>query len=189
MLPERPQDLDLLIEEIDRQIDQVQGLISTYDTEALKWRPNESRWSITGQIAHLILVNGPYQKAMVEVVAAQPKGSSAGPWKHPWFSRTFAKWMEPPVTRRYRTMKAMIPDIGAEPETEAEAFYTLQRELRDIIDSARGLDLGRIRLTSPFARLMRFSLGGAFGLVLGHNRRHIWLAEEVVGSPGFPGRG
>lgn len=188
MLPVRPSDLDRLIEEIDRQTDQVRGLISTYDTDALKWRPNESRWSITGQIAHLVLVNGPYLKTMAEVVAERSPGSDAGPWKHPWFSRWFAKSMEPPVKRRYKTMKAMIPDLGAEPEAEIEAFCTLQLELKDVIESARGLDLGRIKFASPFARIVRLSLGGGFGLMLGHNRRHLWLVDEVVSSPGFPGR-
>ena len=188
MLPTRPDDLDRMLEEVERQTQEVRDLVAAHDAEGLTWRADPSRWSVTGQIAHLVLVNGPYLKTMAETVAAQGGGNSSGPWKHPWFSRYFANSMEPPVTRRYKTMKSMKPDPGSDPRGEAERFFATQDQLRDVIESARGLDMGRVRFGSPFFRLFRFSLGGGLALLLAHNRRHIWLANEVVSSPGFPGR-
>lgn len=181
-----------MIEECNRQTAQVEAYLEQYDAEALKWRPDERGWSATGQIAHLVLVNGPYLKRMAETIAAQRAGSTSGPtsgpWKHPWFSRWFAKSMEPPVKRRYKTMKSMVPDIGAEPASEVEAFRESQATLRTVLEDARGLDMGRVRFASPFFSLFRFSLGGGLALLLAHNRRHIWQIEQLLAHPGFPGR-
>jgi hypothetical protein len=51
---------------------------------------------------------------------------------------------------------------------------------------ARGIDLGRARFSSPFARVFRLSLGTGFSVLLAHNRRHIWLIREVMAGDLFP---
>ena len=55
------------------------------------------------------------------------------------------------------------------------------------MESSRGLDLGAIRFGSPFFKLLRFSLGTGFEVVLAHDRRHVWLIRELMETEGFPG--
>jgi hypothetical protein len=49
------------------------------------------------------------------------------------------------------------------------------------------VEAGRVRFRSPFLALLRLSLGTGFAALSAHNRRHIWLAREVMAWPGFPG--
>jgi hypothetical protein len=42
------------------------------------------------------------------------------------------------------------------------------------IQAASGLDLNRVRWTSPLARLVRMDLLTIFNVANGHARRHMW---------------
>ncbi|MEM7413909.1 MAG: DinB family protein [Gemmatimonadota bacterium] len=186
MLATRADDLPKLLAEVGRQTAQVDQIFRDHSTEQLRWRPDQKGWSVMGHVAHMSIINVPYLDAIEERVGRESGSTSAGPWSHPWFSRYFATSMEPPVTRRFKTMKSMVPDLGSDPETELATFKAAQTKMTSVIEACRGVDLGRVRFASPFFRLFRFSIGGGLGLLLAHNRRHIWLAEEVMAHASFP---
>lgn len=78
-----------------------------------------------------------------------------------------------------KTFKKMVPDPGTIREAALPDFLTAQDRLLAAVAGAEGLDLGRIRLRSPFLGLLRLSAGAALGLLLAHTDRHIWLMHEV----------
>ncbi|MEQ9401904.1 MAG: DinB family protein [Longimicrobiales bacterium] len=185
-IPVHAADLDALAGEARRQTEEVRTLFASLDPEARTWRPSPDRWSVAGHIAHMSLVNGPYVEAMAECSRrARSRGrTSDGPYRHPWLASWFARNMEPPPKQRVRTMGAMVPDPDvADPVAD---FAATQDALVSLFEEARGVDLGRARFASPFFRLLRLSLGTGFHTLLAHNRRHVWLAREVMAAEGFP---
>lgn len=186
-IPMHASDLDGLVEEVDRQTRLVAEWWDRHPDEALRWRSGADRWSVQGHVAHLVVLNREYVPAMRACVDdARSRGRTGdGPYRHPWIGSWFANTMEPPPKRRMKTMGSMRPDPEA--DNVLEDFRSVQEALRDVIVSGRGVDLGRARFPSPFMKLLRLSLGTGFHTLLAHNRRHIWLAEEVVASEGFPG--
>lgn len=190
MIPTRAGELDDLLAEIERQEHEVADLFQEVSAEAAVWSPDSDRWSMTGHLAHLCVVAEAYLGAIESAVeqAREAGGAeSEGPYRHPWLSRRFARMMEPPPTLRVRTFGTMVPGADVAPEDAMERFRGLLRRLAAAVESARGLDLGKVRVPSPIFRLLRFSLGAAFEIVLAHDRRHVWLMREVMESEGFPG--
>lgn len=190
MIPERTGDLDTLLAEVERQHHEVDDLFERVPREAALWRPDATRWSMTGHLAHLGITNGKYLGAIEESVResrASGGPASDGPYRHPPISRWFVRAMEPPPKRRTKTFRAMVPDSGADPAEAVRNFQRLQQELAGLIEDSRGLDLGKIRFGSPFVRLLRFSLGAGFEVVLSHNRRHLWLVRELMDRDDFAG--
>jgi hypothetical protein len=189
MFPVTSSDLDGLIAEAERQAAEVESMFSALDRGALTWRADETRWSVTGHVAHLCIINGDYLERISETIRGARAGKgpvSDGPYRHPWFGRWFAGLMEPPPKRRMATMRAMVPDPGADSATERARFAEVQARMTTLMMDARGLDLGKVRFSSPYMALLRFSLGSGFAMLLAHNRRHVWLIEEVRNTPGFP---
>lgn len=185
-IPIRSGDLDALASEARRQTEEVHALLGGLDHAARTWRPAPDRWSVAGHVAHMCLVNGPYVAAMRDCASrARSKGRLAdGPYRHPWLASWFARNMEPPPKQRVRTMGSMVPDPDvADPVAD---FAATQDALVSLLEDARGVDLGRARFPSPFFRLLRLSLGTGFHTLLAHNRRHVWLAREVMAAEGFP---
>ena len=85
----------------------------------------------------------------------------------------------PPPKRRLKTFKKMVPDPGTTPDHALAEFRAVQERLLDAIEKADGLDLGRIRFSSPFLALLRLSAGTGLALLVAHTDRHIWLMNEV----------
>ncbi len=189
MIPVRASDLDALVAEAERQVAEVREVFAELSPEAATWRPDETRWSVTGHVTHVVIINRAYLGAIEAAIdRAEEKGPRGdGPYRHPAIAKWFVRNMEPPPKQRMKTMRSMVPDPGADPERAEADFAAVQERMGSLLERARGLDLGRVRFGSPFFRLLRFSLGAGFEMLLAHNRRHLWLAREVMGSPGFPG--
>lgn len=177
-------DLDALLVETDRQSQEVRALADR--PAGFRWRPPGDRWSQAGHIAHLVLTNEPYLEAMAECLEeARSRGwVGDGPYRHPAIARWFANSMEPPPRIRVKTFRSLVPDD--EPSAPADGFEGAQRRLAGLLRDARGVDLGRARFRSPFARLLKLSLGTGFHLILAHNRRHLWTARRNHEEAGFP---
>ncbi len=127
-------------------------MFSELGDSALTWRPDAVKWSVPGHVAHLSIINGDYLERIGQTTASARGGSgpfSDGPYRHPWFGRWFAASMEPPVQKRWKTMKSMVPDPGADPTTERVRFAEVHGKMIGLLDEGRGLDLGRVRFGSP----------------------------------------
>lgn len=190
MIPLRVADVDSLLAELDRQNEELESLVEVLDEPALVWRSDPTRWSLTGHVEHLNIVNAAYLGSLQTAIAeARRRGGleSDGPYRHPFIARRFARMMEPPPKMRMKTAAAMKPDPESDAPTALASFARQQQRLGELIESARGLDLGKIRFGSPFLALLRLSLGTGFEVLLAHNRRHLWLIREVLTHEEFPG--
>ena len=187
MIPTSTSDVPKLIKSLQEQTVEVEEIFSAYSPDQLLWRPNEQKWSVAGHVAHMCIVNESYIEAMQTCVMKNKRRKSDGPYKHPWFGRWFAGQMEPPPKMRMKTAKEMKPDPTLESPDVLERFLRVQGDISQVAADAKGLDLGKARFSSPFMKLLRFSMGTGLGTLDAHNRRHIWLAREVIDWDGFPG--
>ncbi len=174
--------------EIARQSAEVERIVGRLSAEALNWRPSPAKWSVRGHVAHMAIVNGPYIETITDCLAkARQRGRlGEGPYRHAWFGRWFAGAMAPPPKKRWKTAPKMVPDPEAEGADVLRAFRDCQEDLVRLAGEARGVDLGRARLSSPFMKIFRFSVGATFGIILSHNLRHLWLIEELMSDEAFP---
>lgn len=65
-------------------------------------------------------------------------------------------------------------------------FFELQERWIELAARADGLDLAAVKIRSPIAPVLRFSLGQCFAINAAHERRHVWQARRVREAPGFP---
>ncbi len=187
ILPNCSRDLAKMISAIESQTTEVRELFESHAPQALLWRPNDRKWSVTGHVAHLCIVNEGYTGAMQECLMKNKHRTSGGPDKHPWAGRFFARQMAPPVKWRMKTFKEMVPDPTLAGDDVLERFVRTQGDLAQLAEDSTGIDLGKARFGSPYFRLLRHSLGTGLATLEAHNRRHLWLAEEVIDWEGFPG--
>ena len=85
-----------------------------------------------------------------------------------------------------RSPAAFLPVAGESRDVVLAAFDEVQRQFLERLRHADGLDLARIRVSSPVAPWWRFSLGAAFAVLAAHERRHLWQARRVAMLPQFP---
>jgi hypothetical protein len=184
-----PAEVSAWLAEADRQRDELRVMVDGHDAEALAWRPDTGRWSIGEHIAHLALTNDEYLDALETALEdARANGRLGAPPYDPSFiGSRFLRSLEPPVNRRFKTLKRLVPPSVETPIGEHRtAFERGMDRYASLLRRNADIDLGRVRMRSPFLWLLRLTLAEAAEVVLAHNRRHLWLADEVSRSPGFP---
>ena len=163
------------------------GLVAGLSPAQFNWAPAPGRWSIGQCIEHLNITTERYlpglQRAMADARAAGKLGH--GPFTLGFVERWFMQVLEPPVRRRVKTPKAFVPTLALAPDATLRRWQDLQGQFAQSIRAAEGLDLRAVRVRSQFAPVS-FSLNGTLGILLAHERRHLWQAREVRKDRAFP---
>lgn len=85
----------------------------------------------------------------------------------------------PPVRHRVRTTAPFVPTAAAPvPELVAE-FDQWQTAQVACVTAADGLQLGRLRIVSPFDARLRYNAYACLTILPRHEHRHLWQAEQV----------
>jgi hypothetical protein len=163
-------------------------LVDGLSDKQMNWRTHPGRWSIAQCLAHITLGNEQYLGAMDTTImrARSRQLFGAGPFKHGWFGNWFARSFEPPPKFKTRNPKIITPPPDIPGEAVVVSFQKSQEDILRRLCEANGIDLGRAKMTSPFFRLLRLSLGQAFAVLTAHARRHLWQAWQVRKDAAFP---
>lgn len=164
-------------------------LLAGLSENQFHWSPVSSRWSIAQCLSHLVIVGGIYLPLLDEAirVGRDENATGRGPFRYGFVERWFVHSTEPPPSLRLRTPESARPPDDQPLDQVAADFQAMQGALRERILGAKGLDLARVRLDSPFSRSLRMGLGTTFQFLAAHERRHLWQARQVRKDENFPG--
>lgn len=184
-MPAYLQDLVLALDEIDAS---ARRLVRNLTEAQFHWRPPSGRsWSIAQCIEHLTVTNSLYVTAIRQAVdeadhhdLAPCTGVKPGLWSR------FLLWnMEPPPKLKLRARPQITPNAQRNRGELWLAFTHAEERVRRLMIDCAGIDVNRARFANPLLPGTRFSIGVGFLIVLAHNRRHLWQAQQVFEAPGF----
>jgi hypothetical protein len=185
--------IEALIQELERQTAEVEGLAAPLTDERFFRRTSGGKWSVAEHVAHLAVSNRPYLESIgVAAERARAKGwLRPGPYRGGWLMNRFTRSMEPPVERGLKTFKQLQPPADMDRAGVMRDFRATQEDMVVSLRAADGVDLGRAKLRSPFLKLLTMPVIGAYEFLVAHNRRHIWHMTNIVGggvAAGSPSR-
>jgi len=180
------------LQEYQRQIEAVnedaRDLIEGLSEAQVNWRPTPAHWSIAECLDHLTVTNHELIERIEAAISDARSRSltSRGPFRYGMIGNMIVRSMEPPVKMKFKAPKIFKPRPDQSLEAVTRDFFAVQDELQRLIKDANGINLARVKITSPVTKLMKLSLGQAFGLIATHERRHVWQARQVKGNQTFP---
>jgi hypothetical protein len=168
--------------QIEDASSQARKLVQDLDPALLGRRPDQNSWSVAECIAHLSLTAdaflAPIRQAIEDGRSRHLRQS--GTSFHRGISARLLEWfLEPPYRLKSRTPAAFVPGVE-HPGAVLPEFLDRQQQLLTTLAEADGLALDRLRITSPFARPMRYNVYDAFRLIAVHERRHLWQAGQTL---------
>lgn len=177
-----PQLMDI-IRQLDDASESARQIADGLDVNQLRQRPQPDRWSIAECLVHLNLSSQAEIVVLDDVFARTTKEKMSNKMKYKMdFLGSFLKWMlEPPMKSwsKIKTTEEFRP-MNIEPVEQAlPTFLDLQEQLKIRVGRANGLPLDKIKVASPFNRKIKYNLLSCFNLILAHERRHLWQAEQV----------
>ena len=175
-------------EQFESLKNEAQGLTGGLTPAQFNWHPKTGSWSIAECIDHLNVIGHQMLPLMDKALKeARQKGiTGPAPYNLGIVGRWFSQSQEPPVRRKFKTSKVYMPPPNRSMEEVVPAFLRLQDDMIDRLQKADGLDLLKIKITSPAMKIMRMNLAGWFAGLATHERRHLWQAHQVREAPGFP---
>ena len=176
------------VAEIERQSRQAQALAGGLSEAALNWQPNGSKsWSVAQCLDHLVIMNRMYVKTLRDAVAKNE--DQLEPRKVPiqpsgWLTRLFIRYEEPPPKIKLPAPKKIAPPSQLT-SAVVDAFQSLQQQFVDFVREWGEADLGDLKVKDPLFPI-HLTADTELLIIAAHNRRHLWQAENVKKSAGFP---
>lgn len=169
-------------------IDEAERIAGPLSAAQALWRPEAGRWSVADCIEHLNETARRYiERVDGGLTLARRKRRHDGPVHFGFLFKRAIASMEPPPQHRLPAPDAFVPEAPQWPEA-LEDHRALLEAVIVRLDTAISseLDLNAVRVASPVTSLLRMRLGTAFAFLAAHARRHLWQAERVTRSEGFP---
>ena len=153
----------------------------------INWKPSEERWNVGECIEHLVITQNLYNSKIKEL---QPlfETSDKGEFKfkHTFSGRMILKYVDPDSDTRSKTFKVFKP---ASKKINTSIFGSFCEEVEMMISFAEymhGIDLTKLKISSPITKLLKMNVGDALLINLYHNRRHLNQAEKILNNTNFP---
>jgi hypothetical protein len=161
-------------------------LVTDVDAKTLRAQPAPEMWSAAQCIDHLNTAGWLLLQSMERMIQ---QGQAEGPYGEPPFeygfvSRWFVRVLKPSSDWTFDAPSLFEPDAPNTlyPGEITDEFLALQDQFSECVVDADGLDLRRLRLSSPAIPLLRISLGAWFEATLAHERRHLDQARRILNS-------
>src|SRR5262245_38515647 len=168
---------------------ETQSVFGGLDARQLNWRPDTTRWSVAQCFEHLLLANRlRFQAAEGALNGTAPRTIwQRLPGLPGMLGRMLVRSQAPTNARRFTASPQ------AQPATSDVAADIIQRFIeqdRNALARVQALDervAAETIMTSPFIKVITYSVLDGWRLVFAHDRRHFEQARRVTQSPGFPG--
>jgi hypothetical protein len=176
------------LEDVEKELNEATRrawtLIQSTDARLFTVRPNPSSWSAAECLSHLSISSEsflPVLRAALDDARKRKLTSTKDP-KMDLLGRILRWFLEPPIRAKTKTTAPFVPRaVRAKADAFGE-FASLQSKLSELLNTARGLDLGRVKIVSPFDKRVKYNVFSAFRILVAHQRRHLWQAEQAVAA-------
>ena len=169
------------MDQLDDVSDLAQRLVQGLTPDQMRLRPDLDRWSVAECLAHLNLCSEVFVHLITSACQEARKKQivSDDVLKMDKMGQLL-KWMlQPPARIKVRTTGNFEPAIIGLPEEILPHFLKLQEQLKESIGNADGLNLNKVIVVSPFSKRVKYNLFSCFVLIITHQLRHLWQAENV----------
>lgn len=164
----------------------VRSSFGTMTAEQLNWKPAAESWSVAQCLEHLILSN----KEMEPAVDAKIAGAKNTFWEnYSPFTGFIGGFMIKSLKNDSRKFKAPAKSIVPPSDVPADIvdqFSASQKEIIERMKSLAPLDWNQTVVTSPFMKIMTYTVKDGMDILIEHEKRHVRQAKRVVETEGFP---
>jgi hypothetical protein len=176
---------------LDETAREAQAVFGVLDARQLNWRPGEARWSVAQCLEHLLSANRLMMRAADEALLGKRPSTiwQRLPGVPGILGRTLIRSQAPTAMRKFKAPSSARP---AASDIAPDVVQRFVDQHRDAVARAASLDERRAAaaiMTSPFAKVITYSVLDGWRLMFAHDRRHFEQARRVMALPEFPGAG
>jgi hypothetical protein len=162
----------------------LRGLAAAVDDEVFRRSPAPGAWSPAQCVDHLVLTARTFLPLWDEALAQAKPGK--GEANYAWWEKQLASFLEPPYRMKAKTMSAFEPKPEHSKNECVELYLASHELVKERAERLRDKDISEVKIVSPFASWMKYNVAFSFDLLLAHERRHLWQAEQGIATTTSP---
>ena len=170
----------------------VEKKLSFLSANQLNWQKSTDSWSVKQTFIHLNEYARFYHTEFVKRIEQTrfkepiPQFVSSPLGKSAWKSMKLGNANN--VKRRFHSPKQYNPLVNNQLNEDDTVvnFLKNQLELVHILDSAKQVNLRKVKIPISISKIIRLRLGDALQFVIYHNERHIQQIKNTISQPEFP---
>ena len=143
-------------------------------------RPAPSQWSVAECLIHLNLTSRAFLPLIDDALDWGREQARFRKTRHRMDFVGRLLWVASTISLPIKTTEPFVPARGELKDVVLSEFALLQNQLTGCLDRAQRLDLGKLRIVSPFDARIKYNLYSCFRLIPAHQRQHLRQAEGVV---------
>lgn len=159
--------------------------LTAHSNETLNRSPEEGRWSILQVLAHLNSYNDYYipaiKTSMKNIVTS---GNNTELFKSGVFGNYFTNLMAPgkngSIANKMKAPKDHTPISQQNKEQVLKSFIEGQTELLSLLDQAKRLDIGKVKVPISISNWIKLKLGDTFRFLIAHQIRHFVQIDNIA---------
>lgn len=178
--------LTAIAETYQDALDRMSALDARLDDDAFNAKPSATSWSAGECVVHLNTMSKGYLPLFEDALEdGAPRAD--GPFRWGWVSRKFIDAVRP-GSRAMPTGGPMKPPATNGLRSEIDRRRAMERFRADMaryleaVERADGIDLARIKIASPFLKLLKLPVGAYLEAMGLHAQRHVGQAERAVAA-------
>ncbi|CAA9430696.1 MAG: hypothetical protein AVDCRST_MAG74-3677 [uncultured Pyrinomonadaceae bacterium] len=153
----------------------------------INWKPSADGWSVGQCFEHLIKSNVLFYDDLERIASGDRKNSFLENYSP--LSSLFGNLLINSLKKDARKFKTPTKKIVPPSEIDAnivELFAAHQTDLIEKIKRTETADWRKVKVTSPFMKLITYKLSDGFQVIVEHEKRHVRQAERVLNADDFP---
>ncbi len=178
-----------LLEQLEEVIFESNETFGVLSQKQMVWKPLKSQWSIRECLDHIMTTNASYAPQFDRILSGSyhPTFWQKMPraW-HNFWGQKLVEHLGPEVRRKSKTPGIFKPSAGRLNQHIARDFISSLKLLSEKIASLDVVDHTAVIITSPASKIVTYSLYDTLEIIVGHTRRHVNQAKNLMGLPGFP---
>jgi hypothetical protein len=181
--------LSQVLNEAEAIASDAQTLFGHLNVQQLNWKPDANSWSVAQCLEHLITINREYDPQFDRILSGEKKVTlwQSMPVLPGLFGRLMVRLLSPSSHQKFKAPAIARPSTSAIDPQIINRFIEQQREMMEKLKAMDSFDPAMIIITSPFAKVITYSVLDAGRMIVAHERRHFAQAQRVMDTGGFPG--
>lgn len=153
----------------------------------INWKPNPDSWSVGQCLEHLIKTDREFFPELDKIAAGTRRNSFWENWSPltGWAGSFLIKSLKSDERKFKVPTPRIAPPSSVAPDIVAQYAQHLQ-QVTTKIKAGEKADLSKTVVTSPFMKLMTYTLADGYTVIVEHARRHLRQAKRVMATEGFP---
>lgn len=176
-----------LVEQLQADVRQLilsANYLKAADPDLLLQEPAPGKWSVVQVLEHLNSYGRYYLLAIEK--SLQKEKPAVELFKPGWLGNYFTKLMKPGengvITNKMQSPKNHRPGRNLDVFPVLNSFLEQQHYLLDLLEQAKGKNIGSIRTPISISRFIKLKAGDTFRFFIAHEQRHFVQINNILAT-------